>query len=111
MLTRDERGAALVGGLPLAEILASDAVSEGEGGSAARVPTPVYVYALDAIEGEARALSAAFGGAPHLIAYAIKADAAGPIVRTLAAAGCGVEVVSGGELTVALACGVPPDHL
>lgn len=113
MVTRDERGAAILGGVPLAEILAGGAAAgdAADGGSRARFATPLYVYDLDAIEGEARALGAAFGGAPHLIAYAIKANSAGPIVRTLAAAGCGVEVVSGGELTVALACGVPPDRL
>lgn len=93
MLTRDERGAAL-GGVPLREVLA-------QGG------TPAYVYDLDGIEAEARALLAGFGDAPHLVAYAVKANTAGPILRTLARAGCGAEVVSGGELGVALACGVP----
>jgi diaminopimelate decarboxylase len=94
MLTRDNRGSVL-GGMALEDIFGS-----GE------VGTPAYVYDLDAIAAEARALVAGFGDARHLVAYAVKANTAGPIVRALAGAGCGAEVVSGGELAVALACGV-----
>jgi len=94
MLTRDERGARL-GGAPLQDLLESGGVE-----------TPAYVYDLDAIEAEARELAAGFDGAPHLVAYAVKASSAGPIVRALAAVGCGADVVSGGELAVALGCGV-----
>lgn len=99
MWTRDERGGAILG-MPLRDVFAS-----GE------VRTPAYVYDLDAIEAEARALEAGFGGAPHLVAYAVKANTAGPIVRAIARAGCGAEVVSGGELAVATACGVAPDKI
>ncbi len=99
MLTRDARGAVL-GGAALAEILGS-----GE------VATPAYVYDLDGIEAEARALAAGFEGAPHLIAYAVKASSAGPIVRAAARAGCGAEVVSGGELAVALGSGIDPERI
>ena len=99
MLTRDERGAVL-GGAALDEIL----LSSGAG-------TPAYVYDLDAIAAEARALTAGFADTRHLIAYAVKANTAGPIVRALAEAGCGAEVVSGGELSVALGAGVAPDRI
>jgi diaminopimelate decarboxylase len=103
MSNRDERGSVL-GGVPLAQIF-------GAGGALGPLPTPAYVYDLDAIEAEARALAQGFGGAPHLIAYAVKANSAGPIVRALGRAGCGAEVVSGGELQVALACGVPAERI
>jgi diaminopimelate decarboxylase len=43
------------------------------------------------------------------VCYAVKANTAGPVVRTLAAEGCGADVVRGAELTVALACGVKPE--
>ncbi|MDB4943399.1 MAG: Diaminopimelate decarboxylase [Labilithrix sp.] len=76
-----------------------------------RFGTPTYVYDLDAISGEAREVEAAFGDAPHLVAYAVKANSAGPIVQGLAAAGCGADVVSGSELTLALRCGVPADKI
>ena len=71
------------------------------------VPTPFYCYDVDAIVAEARSLHDAFDGAPHVIAYAVKANTAGTIVRALAAADCGADVVSGAELEVALACGIP----
>ena len=71
-----------------------------------RAGTPTYVYDLDGIAAEAVELRAAFDDAPHLVAYAVKANSAGPIVKTLAAGGCGADVVSGAELTLALACGM-----
>ena len=77
----------------------------------ARAETPAYLYDLDAITGEARELRAAFDDAPHLIAYAVKANTAGPIVRALAAEGCGADVVSSAELEVALGCGIDPERV
>jgi diaminopimelate decarboxylase len=100
MLTRDERGAVL-GGSPLAEILRS----------LPEIGTPLYLYDLDGMQAEARALAAGFGQAPHLVAYAVKANTAGPIVRALGRAGTGAEVVSGGELGVALAAGIDPERI
>lgn len=73
--------------------------------------TPTYVYDLDGIAAEARELEAAFEGAPHLVAYAVKANSAGPIVRVLAAEGCGADVVSGGELLLAMRCGIAPERI
>jgi diaminopimelate decarboxylase len=97
---RDEEGFLTLGGVRLAS-LARDP----------RIGTPSYVYDVDAIAAEARALDAAFDGAPHLVAYAVKANAAGPIVRALAAAGCGADVVSGAELLVALGSGIVPEKI
>ena len=57
---------------------------------------------------EARELREGFGGEAHLVAFAVKANSAGPVVRTLAAEGCGADVVSGAELSVAVACGMAP---
>lgn len=115
MLTRDERGAALLGGVSLADLLErGGAAAAGEGGLAGpggAVRTPIYVYDLDAIAREARDLGEAFGAAPHLIAYAMKANSAGPILRALISAGCGIEVVSGSELMAALACGLSPERI
>jgi diaminopimelate decarboxylase len=93
-------GTLIIGGVAL-DALANDA----------RFGTPAYVYDLDAIAGEARDLQAAFDGAPHLVAYAVKANSAGPIVRALAAEGCGADVVSGAELLLARACGVPAEKI
>ncbi len=96
--TRDAEGRLLLGGIRLDEFFMAG-------------KTPAYLYDLDAIAAEARELEAAFEGHPHLIAYAVKANSAGPIVRALAAEGCGADVVSGGELAVALACGIPPEKI
>lgn len=97
---RAPSGALFLGGVALAD-LARDA----------RFGTPAYVYDLDAITNEAKELDAAFESAPHLVAYAVKANSAGPIVKALAAAGCGADVVSGAELILAQRCGVAPERI
>jgi diaminopimelate decarboxylase len=66
---------------------------------------------LDAIRRAARSLVASFGSAPHLVAYATKANSAAPILRALFAEGCGADVVSGGELALALEAGLSPDRI
>lgn len=96
-MKRNPRGHVELGGVDVVELLDSGSV-----------PTPAYVYDLDAIAAGARALRAGFGGLRHLVAYALKANSAGPIVRCLAHEGCGADVVSGAELALALACGIPP---
>jgi diaminopimelate decarboxylase len=97
---RDGAGRLCLAGVPLAD-LARDP----------RVGTPSYVYDLDGMEAEARALLAAFGGRPHLACYAVKANSAGEVVRTLVSAGCGADVVSGAELALALRCGAAPERV
>jgi diaminopimelate decarboxylase len=73
--------------------------------------TPAYVYDLGAMAQGARDLRAAFDGHKHLVAFALKANAAGAVVRTLAGEGCGADVVSGAELRLAMACGIAPEHI
>ena len=73
--------------------------------------TPTYAYDLDAVAIEAREMRAAFDGGAHLVAYAVKANSAGALVRTLADEGCGADVVSGAELLVALGCGIAPEGI
>jgi diaminopimelate decarboxylase len=98
--TRDARGNLCLGGVRL-QTLADDPA----------IGTPTYVYDLSAIALEARELRESFEGAPHLVAFAVKANSAGPVVRVLAREGCGADVVSGSELALALACGISPDHV
>jgi len=100
MFSRDSEGRATVAGRPLGAIL-----------DAAGVTTPAYVYDLGAMEAEACELMGAFGEQPHLVAYAVKANTAGAVIRTLAAAGCGAEVGSAAELAVAVRAGLTPDRL
>src|SRR5438045_7432856 len=97
---RNAQGLACLGDTPLSELL-------GRSG----LETPVYFYDLNAIAHEARTLIAGYGDAHHVIAYAVKANSAGSVVRTLAAEGTGADVVSGAELEVAVSCGIPAEKV
>ncbi len=84
---------------------------------AAAVETPFYCYSTATVERHYRVFADALAGlasptgeAP-LIAYAVKANPNLSVVATLARAGAGADVVSGGELARALAAGVPPDRI
>lgn len=99
-LLRDSQGHATLGGLRLADIAARFDVR-----------TPFYVYDVDSIVERAKALAEGYGDHPHHISYAVKANTAGRIVRRLAAIGVGADVVSGGELSVALGSGILPDSI
>ena len=98
--SRDQGGVAELGGTPIAKLLDQAAVS-----------TPAYLYDLDGIAEATRGLIAGFGSAAHVVAYAVKANTAGSVVRTVAAAGGGADVVSGAELQVALASGISPERV
>ena len=67
--------------------------------------TPLYVYSqramLDAVDAYRRALA----GRPHLLCYAMKANPSLAVLQTFARAGCGFDIVSGGELERVLAAG------
>ncbi len=108
-MTRLATGELALGGVPLGEL--SRRLAESAGDASARVGTPSYVYDLDGMAREASELEAAFEGTPHLVAYAVKANSAGPVVRTLVAEGCGADVVSGAELLLAMRCGASPDRI
>ena len=101
---RNAQGALTVSGTPLGTLI-------GPLFEASRSGTPAYVYDLDGLAAGARTLEASFGSAPHVTAYAVKANTAGSIVRTFARAGTGADVVSGAELEVALACGIEPRRI
>ena len=87
-----------VDGLPLAEI-------------AARHGTPCYVYSRRALEEAYRALDASLAGVPHLVCYAMKANANLAILDVFARLGSGFDIVSGGELARALAVGADPRRI
>jgi diaminopimelate decarboxylase len=75
---------------------------------AQRFGTPLYVYSrtamLQALAGYQRALA----GRDHLICYAMKANSNLAVLQTFAQAGCGFDIVSGGELERVLAAGGDP---
>ena len=75
---------------------------------AAKAGTPCYVYSAAEILAAYRAYDAAFGGVPHTVCYAVKAASNLSILRLLAQAGAGFDIVSGGELFRALKAGADP---
>lgn len=89
----------------------------------AKLGTPTYVYNLDAMVARyrrvAQALRAAMpegsatqtAGEDPLVCYALKANSNLSVLSALAKAGAGADVVSGGELSRALAAGVSADRI
>ena len=79
---------------------------------AAEVGTPVYVYSGATMCSQIGALRAGLEPIEDpLIAYAVKANPNAAVVATLAMAGLGADVVSGGEYRRAIAAGVPPEKI
>jgi len=75
------------------------------------VGTPVYVYSHATLSQHYRAFDRAFSGIPHIICYSMKANPNGSIIRTFTNLGSGVDIVSGGELSRALAAGASPSKI
>src|SRR5579872_5237019 len=75
---------------------------------AARVGTPCYVYSAAAVLANFRAYDQTFGAMPHTICYAVKANGNLAVLRLLAEAGAGFDIVSGGELFRVLQAGGDP---
>ncbi len=78
---------------------------------AAKHGTPAYVYSKAGISRAFRKIDAAFAAAPHLVCYALKANANPALLRMMAAMGAGADVVSGGELALALQAGFPAQRI
>ncbi len=78
---------------------------------AADVGTPAYVYSKAALLESYRAYDDAFAEVPHVVCYSIKANANLGVLATLARAGAGADIVSGGELFRALRAGFPPSRI
>jgi len=70
--------------------------------------TPVYVYSAGTILDHYTRLDAALGSLDHLICYAVKANSNRAILKLLADAGAGFDIVSGGELFRVIAAGGDP---
>lgn len=73
--------------------------------------TPLFVYSRAAMLEALAAYQRGLAGRKHLICYAMKANSSLAILQTLVKAGCGLDIVSGGELERALAVGVEPEKI
>lgn len=71
--------------------------------------TPLYVYSAGTILDHYRRLDLALSSLDHLICYAVKANSNGAILKLLAEAGAGFDIVSGGELFRVLKAGGTAD--
>lgn len=91
-------GALCAEDVPLAEI-------------AATVGSPFYVYSTATLLRHFQLFDEALEGTEHLICYAMKAASNQAILRTLAQAGAGMDVVSVGEYLRARAAGVPGERI
>jgi len=78
---------------------------------AAAVGTPFYVYSTATLLRHYRLFDEALEGTEHLVCYAMKAASNQAILKTLAQAGAGMDVVSIGEYLRAKAAGVPGERI
>jgi diaminopimelate decarboxylase len=91
-----------------------DGVLHCEGVSAERLVaefgTPLYVYSENAILDRYHAFTSAFAALDPLIAYSVKANGNLGVLRILAQAGAGADIVSGGELHRTRLAGIPGER-
>ncbi len=73
-----------------------------------RFGTPLYVYSQHTIQDHFKTLDRALAPLDHLICYSVKANSNAAVLRTLARAGGGFDVVSEGELRRVMASGGDP---
>ena len=73
--------------------------------------TPLYVYSRSAMRDAVASYTQALAGRRHLVCYAMKANSSLAVLQTFAQAGCGFDIVSGGELARVLAIGGAPGKI
>ncbi len=78
---------------------------------AAAVGTPFYVYSTATLTRHFKLFDEALDWADHLVCYAMKSLSNQAVIKVLANAGAGMDVVSVGEYMRARAAGVPGDRI
>jgi len=78
---------------------------------AAEAGTPVYVYSAALLRERYRAIDEAFGGYPHVLHYALKANSTLAIARLLRALGSAADANSVWEIEVARRAGFEPSQI
>lgn len=73
--------------------------------------TPVYAYSSDFLKKRVEEWTTAFRGHPTLSCFAVKANAHPKVLKTLGSLGLGADVVSVGEMELALAAGIPAERI
>ncbi|MEK7308875.1 MAG: diaminopimelate decarboxylase, partial [Nitrospirota bacterium] len=78
---------------------------------AGKTGTPLYIYSHKTLLRHLDAFKSSFNSYPHIICFALKANSNNALLRILAKKGCGADVVSGGELFIALKSGIPAKRI
>jgi diaminopimelate decarboxylase len=78
---------------------------------AERAGTPTFVYSAATLRDHVRKLREAFAELDPLTCFSVKSCPNLSVLRTVAGEGCGMDVVSPGELQRALQAGVPPERI
>jgi diaminopimelate decarboxylase len=73
--------------------------------------TPLFVYSKAAMLSALSAYQRGFAGRNALICYAMKANSSLGVLQVFAKAGCGFDIVSGGELARVLKAGADPQKV
>jgi diaminopimelate decarboxylase len=76
---------------------------------AAEIGTPFYLYSHATLTRHFNAFSEAFAGIKKIICFSAKANTNLAVLKLFAAAGCGLDIVSGGELFRGIQAGFPAD--
>ena len=78
---------------------------------AAAVGTPFYLYSRATLKRPFEAFDAAFERVDKLICFSAKANTNLTVMKLFADLGCGLDIVSGGELYRGLKAGFSPDRI
>ena len=78
---------------------------------AEKIGTPFYLYSHATLKRHFQAFNTAFKGIDNLICYSAKANTNRAVLRLFADLGCGLDIVSGGELFRGLNAGFAPDRV
>ena len=78
---------------------------------AAAVGTPFYLYSHATLTRHLKAFQEAFKEIDHLVCFSAKANTNLAILKLFADSGCGLDIVSGGELYRGLQAGFMPDRI
>ena len=77
----------------------------------AKIGTPFYLYSYATLKRHFQVFNAAFEGVSKLICFSAKANTNLAVLKIFADMGCGLDIVSGGELYRGLKAGFSPDRI
>jgi diaminopimelate decarboxylase len=78
---------------------------------AAHVGTPFYCYSRATLERHVRVFTEGLSALNPMVCFAVKANGNPHVLKLLAEAGCGADVVSVGEIRLARAAGIPASKM